>query len=121
MTDTAPHTRPLTLRQGMTFSHTVACKTAAGGVYDLTGATARAVIRYREGAAGDPLVDLTAANSRIVIDVDAGTVQMVVSNTDTAALDIGTSVKHWWYVLWLAESGGYVRELMSGVMIARPD
>lgn len=79
------------------------------GVRDLTGYTGRAQIRAtRESTA--TLVDLTTANTGIVIDAANGAVGMRITAAATAALDFSCAV----YDLELIDGSGAVTRLMYG-------
>jgi len=55
-------------------------------LYDLTGYTARMQVR-RTLESASPEIELTTANSGILLGGVAGTIEIVMTNTQTAALD----------------------------------
>lgn len=78
---------------------------------DLTGYTARMSIKDRVG--GTELLSLTSANSRIVIDVGADTIQLHIDAVDTETETWTSGV----YDLELVSSGGVVTSLLYGNVI----
>lgn len=79
--------------------------------YDLTGFTARMEVKSSsDDAAASALLTLTDANSGIVLDNTAKTVTIVVTETQSKALQPGT----YYYDLELVSAGGLVTELVHG-------
>lgn len=79
---------------------------------NLTGYTARMDIREtREDT--DPLLSLTTENGGITLGGVNGQISLLISATDTAALDVDTAV----YDLELISAGGIVTRLVSGNIV----
>lgn len=108
----------LSIEQGATFRKRVTWKAgAAPGVpVDLAGCTARAHIRTEIEAAA-VLVTLTTANGGIVLGGATGTVDLYISDDDTAALTWTSGV----YDLEIEFPGGDVRRLMYGSVSVSPE
>lgn len=89
----------------------------AGGVLeynkpvDLTGYSARMQVREKAASAA-VLLNLTSANSGIVLDNVAKTITLNISATQTAALDFNTAV----YNLEVESGGGEVIPLLFGTV-----
>ena len=77
-------------------------------LYDLTGYTARMQIR-RPLESATPEIELTTANGGIVLGGTAGTFEIVMTNTQTAALDSDGV-----YDLEIVSSGGTVSRVIQG-------
>ena len=77
-------------------------------LYDLTGYTARMQIR-RTLESASPEIELTTENSGIVLGGDAGTFNIVMTNTQTAALDSDGV-----YDLEIISGGGTVSRVIQG-------
>ena len=77
-------------------------------LYDLTGYTARMQIRQTLESA-TPEIELTTANGGIVLGGTAGTFEIVMTNTQTAALDSDGV-----YDLEIVSSGGTVSRVIQG-------
>ena len=102
-----------TTEQGATWRHGLALKAGPGvsaPALDLTGFTARMQLRA-ELAAPAVLVALTSANARITITPLDGRLDLVLSATDTAALDFDRAV----YDLEIEGAGGEVTRVLTGV------
>jgi len=78
---------------------------------DLTAYTARMQLRSTRASA-TVLLLLTDSNGRIVLGGTEGSVNLVLSATDTAALSFSTAE----YDLELVSAGGVVKRLASGVI-----
>jgi hypothetical protein len=83
---------------------------------NLTGFTARMQIRASLED-DDTLASLTTENGGITLGGTAGTVALLLSATDTAALDFTSAV----YDLELISSGGVVTRLLSGAVTLVPE
>lgn len=80
---------------------------------DLTGGSARMVVRRREDAGaegGELILELTTANGRIALGGAAGTVSLLVEAADTDGLDMDRGV----YRLDLIDPTGAVSVLLTG-------
>lgn len=108
----------LSIEQGATWRHSLALKAGAGAsapALDLTGYTARMQVRA-ELAAPVALLELTTGNGRIAITPLDGRLDLLVSATDTGALDFDRAV----YDLEIESAGGEVtRVLTGGVMLSK--
>lgn len=97
--------------QGATFRRVIECQTESGGVFDLTGYAARMKVRT---VGRDVLLSLTTANEKIVIDLVAGTLELILLSAETAAIPFGVH----FYDLELAKNEGNSNEdvvrLLSG-------
>lgn len=82
---------------------------------DLTGCTAR--MQVREALDEDALLELTTVNGKLVLGGVAGTVQMLLTAADTAALDFIAA----YYDLEIIFVSGAVRRLMEGQVILSPN
>lgn len=84
-----------TIEQGAKFERTLTWKDSVGAVRDLTGWTARMMIR-RDSYKGAVLVSLTttpnAQGDQLQLGGAQGTVRMYVSSTTTASLDFTRGV-----------------------------
>lgn len=101
------------IEQGATFTLDLYATDSAGAVRDLTGYTARASIKRdaREAAA---LLELTTANSRIVITALTGLVTLTLTAAETAAITAWTRGV---YDLELVSPAGWVTRLCEGAVI----
>ena len=95
----------LTIEQGATLSLVLTYKDSAGNLVNLTGYTARMMLRSSFTAASN-ILSLTTENSRIALGGAAGTITLTISATDTAALSA-------------PQSGVYDLELVSGSTVTR--
>lgn len=108
----------LEIEQGATFQYNVYWKDADTGLpIDISGYTGRMHIRESHDAVDPPLLELTNANSRLVLGGAAGTIQMVISATDTAALTFTEGV----YDLELESPGGIVDRILYGGVEVAPE
>lgn len=99
----------ITCDQGATFKRTITWTNQARVPYNLTGYTARMQVRSTIDSS-TVILELTTANSRISLGGTAGTVNLLVSATTTAALTPGLYV----YDLELVSGGGEVTRLIEG-------
>jgi hypothetical protein len=101
----------LTIYQGATFRQRF--RWLAGGVpVDLTGCTARMQVR-EDADAPDVLLELTTENDGITLGDDEGTVDLFVSDEDTAAIDWDGGA----WDLEIAHPGGDVTRLLMGSVV----
>lgn len=94
------------MQQGATYSVTATWSTADGTAVDLQGYTAS----VRIGAGGNAAVTLTQG-SGITLGGAAGTIQIVVSATQTSGLTVSTANR---WELDLTAGDGTVTRLLSG-------
>ena len=116
---TAVH-QNLIIEQGATFEFNINWMQSDGvSAVDITGYTARMHIRDSVDAVDPPLVIFTTENTRIVLGDAAGTIQLIMSATDTAALSFTEGV----YDLELVDTGGVgtVTRLIYGGVEVRPE
>lgn len=124
-------TKNLTIEQGATFDSLAfqwCGSDGAGGVgnpYDLTGYTARMQVRTEYG--GVVLLDATTENGKIVlgkhpdtgvVDMTTGWIWVIISATDTDALDPDVKGK---YDLEVESPTGVVRRLLQGAVKVNPN
>lgn len=79
------------MEQGSEFNRTILWKNSAGAINDLTGYTARMTIREQVGD-GSAIDSLTSAGGEIVLGGTAGTIQLLLTSTVTAAFDFDRAV-----------------------------
>lgn len=115
-----PIKKTLEMHQGTTFLAVISCKQLDGtSIYDLTGATARWTLQAEEGDS-TYLAEGTENNGRVVIDTVAGTITLVMLDSDVDALAFGGRRQRWWHKVELAETGGVVRPIQYGDVKAFP-
>lgn len=108
--------------KGQTLRETVSWATRASESDDpvavnLTGCTARAQFRANVNATGEPLLELTTEDGGIVLGGVAGTVQLVITAAETAAITWATAVFDCEIVL----ANGDVRRLLQGDVEVDPE
>ena len=101
--------------KGSTFSRTLTWK-ISGSAVDLTSYTARMQARASVTSA-TVVLDLTTANSKIVLGGTAGTITITVSAADTAAITQQSLA----YDLELVSAGGVVTRLIEGQIVLSPE
>jgi len=104
----------ITIYQGETFDRTFTYNTGTLASYtpvDLTGYTARMQIRERLEDS-TTIAELTTENSKIVLGGVAGTIQLLLTDTETSAITTNGV-----YDLELISGGGVVTRLMQGKTI----
>lgn len=109
----------LVIEQGATFVFNINwIQSDATTPVDITGFTARMHVRDSVDAAAT-LIEFTTENSRIVLGDAAGTIQLSMTATDTAALSFTNGV----YDLELVDTGGTgdVTRLTYGGVEVRPE
>lgn len=102
----------LEIEAGATFTLDLDVATEAGAVIDLTGYTARMMIK-RSTAETAALLELTTANGRIAITTATGLVTLVLTAIETAELTTWTRGV---YDLELVSAGGVVTRLAEGAV-----
>ena len=100
--------------QGSTFTRQLTWNDSAGSAINLTGYTARMDVRTSIDAAGAATLSLTTENGRIVLGGTAGTIDLSVAGTATAAVVAGDYV----YDLELV-SGSTITRLVQGTFTLR--
>ncbi len=108
---TIPGDYDLTIYVGATFTRRVVWKDSLGALVNLTGYTARMQIRQ---SVRNPeiLLTLTTENSGITLGGAAGTIDLLLSNTQTAAITARAGV----YDLELIDNTGVVTRLLQGAV-----
>ena len=101
--------------KGSTFSRTLTWK-ISGSAVNLTNYTARMQARASVTSA-TVVLDLTTANSKIVLGGTAGTITITVSAADTAAITQQSLA----YDLELVSAGGVVTRLIEGQIVLSPE
>lgn len=99
----------LVIEQGSTFARTISWADSAGTTVPLDGYSARMQIRRRKNSTST-IIELNAANGRATVDEDADTISLLISATDTAALDFSHGV----YDLEVESGSGVVTRLLEG-------
>jgi hypothetical protein len=106
----------ITIEQGATFNPVFTWKDELGNPIDLSGFSGRMHIRGEiEDVA--PLLEITTANTYMVLGGALGTITLNVPASITAALDFDTAV----YDLELESSGGDVTRLLKGSVGLSPE
>jgi hypothetical protein len=102
----------ITCQQGATFQRQITWTDSARDAYNLTGYTAR--MQVRDNVSSNTIIatlSTTAGNTgTITLGGIAGTVDLLISATNTAALTAGQYV----YDLELVSGGGVVTRLLEG-------
>lgn len=106
----------ITIEQGADFDLLMTWKDAAGTPIDLTGFSARMQCRASLADA-TLLLDLTTANGHIVLGGTAGTIRLLLTAAETAALTWTRGI----YDLELVSSAGIVTRLLSGSIVVSPE
>lgn len=101
--------------KGSTFSRTLTWK-ISGSAVDLTSYTARMQARTSH-VSTTTVLELTTANSKIVLGGTAGTITLTVSAADTAAITQSSLA----YDLELVSAGGVVTRLVEGQIVLSPE
>lgn len=105
-----PANLPIVILQGATFLQSFVWK-SAGNPLDLTGFKARMQVR-RNPRADSAYLTLTTENGGITLGGEAGSIQLYISDEDTAALSFGSAV----YDLELETPHGNVMRLLEGTV-----
>jgi hypothetical protein len=103
-----------TINQGATFSRVITWKDESGDEVDLTGYTARLMVRTSL-AAPEPFITLTTENGGITLGGAAGTITLSISATDTAAISENAG----FYDLEMILGSVVTRLLQGAVSISR--
>lgn len=103
----------ITIEQGATFTLDLAVTDESGNIVNLSGYTARLDIK-RNVLESTSLLQLTTANSRIIITALTGVVTLILTAAETAAI---TTWQRGVYDLELVSAGGVVTRLCSGDVV----
>lgn len=106
-----PGNYPLTIYQGATFNQRLIWQDDTQTPIDLTGYTARMMARASQADA-DPFLTLTTENGGIALGGAAGTIDLYMSDTATAALTAPIGL----YDLELESGGGDVTRILQGTL-----
>jgi len=107
---------PITIEQGATFRLSAVWKDGTGTPVNLTGWTARMMVRRRYSDV-TPLLTFTTENGAIALGGTAGTVEV----TGLATLTDDVPAKPCVYDLELASPTGFVKRLLEGAAIVTPE
>lgn len=114
---TKPAKLKLTIYQGATFRKRLTWKAGTPAVpVDLTGCTARMQVREEVDSAS-ALLTLTTENDRITLGGTAGTIELYVSDEDTADITWEGGV----WDLEIVHPGGEVTRLAQGSVSVSPE
>lgn len=114
---TKPAKLKFTIYQGATFRKRLTWKAGTPAVpVDLTGCTARMQVRS-EVESETPLLSLTTENDRITLGGAAGTIDLYVSDEDTADITWADGV----YDLEIEHPSGEVTRLAEGSVSVSPE
>ena len=106
----------LEIEQGATFKKTITWKAGTPPApVDITGCTAHMQVRARTDCT-TVVLDLSTKNGGIVLGGLTGTVALVISATQTAALVVHAGV----YDLGIKFPDGTIRRLLSGAVTVSP-
>lgn len=111
-------TRNIKIEKGATFIYNLTWKDSNNSPVDLTDYTARMQVRQKY-TSDVKLLDLTTENGGITLGGVAGTIAIVGSATDTAA--IADNIKSGVYDLELISPTGTVKRLLEGEVDIRPE
>lgn len=100
------------VEQGATFDIVLTWKDAKRDLIDLTGWTAKLQVRDYPGS-GDVLLEMSTENGQIVLGGVAGTIRLVLSMTETAALSFNDGK----YQLELYPPASQAERLLKGRFI----
>jgi tRNA threonylcarbamoyladenosine modification (KEOPS) complex Pcc1 subunit len=106
----------LTIEQGATLSLVLTYKDSSSNLVNLTGYTARMMLRSAFTSASN-VISLTTENGRIALGGSAGTITLTISATDTAAL---AAPQYGVYDLELV-SGSTITRLIQGTFTVLPE
>ncbi len=108
-------TKDLTIEQGATWAQSMNWKTGdPSALVDLTGYTARMQLREKYG--GPLAIELTTENGRITLGGALGTIDLLISATDTATI----KARDYVYDLEMI-SGATVTRLIEGKITVTPE
>lgn len=104
--------------QGATLLRSIGLKSSAKNAVTLSGYTGVMEIRYQKTESTEVILTLTTGNGGLEINASAGTVLIIASPAQTAAMAAGKYV----YDLELTEtSTGVVTKIIQGNLTVRPE
>ncbi len=103
------------IEKGATYRHKLVWNDSLGAPINLTGATAKMQVRSSV-ASPDILLELSTENSRIIITPLTGTLELIISATDTALL----SGRGGAYDLEIVQAGATTR-LIEGKIVFKDE
>lgn len=111
--------------QGATFRKTITWKDGAGSAVNLTGYTARMQVR-QSFASSSTIISATTANGKIALGGSLGTISILLSATETAAIPVASPNDFsdafvGVYDLELVAPNGDVTRLLQGSFIVNPE
>ncbi|OWK46613.1 hypothetical protein [Fimbriiglobus ruber] len=107
-----PGELPITIYQAATFNLTLTYLDGNGNPVDLTDYTGDMIIAN----GSTTVLELSTSNGRMILGGTAGTVQLLVDASDTAALTPASNLQ---YDLLLTSQGGTVIPLVAGAAYIR--
>lgn len=113
---TKPAKLKLTIYQGATFRKRLTWLDSSKAPIDLTGCTARMQVRA-EVESPDVLLSLTTENDRITLGGITGTVDLFVTDEDTALIDWAGGV----FDIEIGHANGDVTRLAQGSIAVSPE
>lgn len=108
--------RDITIEKGATFRYSLTWKDSDSVPVDLTGYTARMQVR-RKVDSDDTLLDLSSSNGDITLGGSLGTIVIVASATDTAAIEGKVGV----YDVEVESASGVVTRIIEGKVTLSPE
>ena len=105
----------ITAEQGATFNRVLTWRDSASALINLTGYTARMQVRT-DYASTSTILSLTTQNGQITLGGAAGTITLLVSATDMAALSSGSFV----YDLEMI-NGATITRLVQGTFVVNAE
>jgi hypothetical protein len=102
------------IEQGATFGQTLTLKDSAGTLINLTGFTGGMSLKESPDATAT-VITLTSSNGRMTLGGNAGTVQLLITATDTANLESDDGV----FDLEIISGAGVVTRLIEGTYSIR--
>ena len=103
------------IEQGATFRQILTLKDSSGTLINLTGYPSAEMDLRKNQDDSSEVITLTTGNSRITLGGSAGTINLEISATDTAALSVGDGV----YDLELVDSSNKIQRIMEGTYSIR--
>lgn len=102
------------IEQGATFGQTLTLKDSTGSLVNLTGFTGRMTLK-QSPTATDEVISLTTSNSRMTINGIEGTIELLISATDTENLTADDGV----FDLEIESGAAVVTRLIEGTYSIR--
>lgn len=113
---TQPGKYDIVIYQGATYSRVLTWKDENSTPINLTGYTARMMMR-QEYDSVDPFITLTTENGGITLGESAGTITLTISAAATSAIAVDCGV----YDLELVSGSGIVSRLLEGRISVSPE